>query len=396
VASEAMAPQTMPASGHSSGEDTKHKVHFSSPVGQIGGNEKPTVEVVCLADLRKGRLRYDGWSPRPATQISLAWAPSTLASYDSITKKLASYCKKCGVEFPPSTKDIPVFADFLCHVSDSSERPSSILRSTSAAISNLYQALGQDSPMHDPDLLLLITALIKSGTHAPSTCTKVMPITPFNDLFQGWPDDEHLSIAELRLKTITLLALSFMTRPSDLAPKACKFDPDTMELQTFNLTTDMVRFHEGGSMTLQFFGIKNDTDRSGFEVQIPGSSLVKCDPVRSLSAYLQRTQKLRCPTTKPLFAKLSATHSAIKAPMVVAKILKEAIDLAGLGGQGYTPRSFRPTGATAAIKAGVLPETAMQIGRWKTREVFFGRYVYPQAPDGYSEDIMRFGGVSDV
>lgn len=42
--------------------------------------------------------------------------------------------------------------------------------------------------------------------------------------FQSLKDNEQLTLKQLRLKAITLLALTFMTRPSDLAPRAQVFD----------------------------------------------------------------------------------------------------------------------------------------------------------------------------
>lgn len=39
----------------------------------------------------------------------------------------------------------------------------------------------------------------------------------------------------------------------------------------------------------------------------------------------------------------------------VAKILEEAIDLAGLSGKGFSAKSFRQTGAIVAIEQGVDP-----------------------------------------
>ena len=72
----------------------------------------------------------------------------------------------------------------------------------------------------------------------------------------------------------------------------------------------------------------------------------------------------------------------------VANILNEAIDLAGLSGQGYSAKSYGPTGATFAVETGCDPEIAMRIGRWKTRSVFYDHYVHAQPPETYSENIL--------
>ena len=218
-----------------------------------------------------------------------------------------------------------------------------------------------------------------------------MPCDAFTKLFQDWPDNEELSLKMLRLKAITLLALACMTRPCDLAPHGVFFDKDTLQVQPLQFTTDQITFNADGSMSLKFFGIKNDSDRSGFEIKIPKALNCKADPVACLRCYIDRTAKQR-PSSKPVFISLVAPFKGIVSG-TIASILNEAISLAGLAGQGYSAKSFRPTGATAAIAANCLPETAMQIGRWKTKEVFFNRYVYPNAPEEYTDGVLDYKGL---
>ena len=46
-----------------------------------------------------------------------------------------------------------------------------------------------------------------------------MPRDPFLMLFSSCPENEKLLLKQLRLKAVTLLALVFMARPSDSAPR---------------------------------------------------------------------------------------------------------------------------------------------------------------------------------
>ncbi len=68
--------------------------------------------------------------------------------------------------------------------------------------------------------------------------------------------------------------------------------------------------------------------------------------------------------------------------------MNEAIRLAGLNNQGFSAKSFRPTGATIAIDSGCDPEITMRQGRWKTRSVFFEHYVHSKPPVSMSSDIL--------
>ena len=315
-----------------------------------------------------------------------------MSGYNRVIKELVGFCSDKGYEYPPDRTESGVFADFMCQVADRSTRPLSLLKTTMAAISCLYEALGEPSPMEDGLLHRLASALVKSGTSVPAKHTSVMPAKAFTDLFVSWEDDAKLPLKALGLKVITLMALAFMARPSDLAPVAEQFDPSSNKSSAYVLSRDQIQFHNDNSMTVTFFGTKNDTSRTGFEVRIPASSEPKVNVVGSLKCYLQRTETL-VGEDNAVFLALNAPYKALRAEGV-KKVLAEAISLAGLDGQGFTPRCFRPTGANAAIEAGCTPEAAMQIGRWKTKEVFFNHYVYPKAPQNFTKGVAQFTGLS--
>lgn len=337
-----------------------------------------------------------GWSERAATQLPLYQAKSTRGLYNRQISRLADFCSIRQIQFPPSDKDIPVLAEFLCEISDSSLRPESILRTVAAALSSMYEAHGLRNLLQDNNLKRLLTALVKSGTMVPGSRTKVMPIKPFHDMFQSWGPNDTLTTKQLRLRAVTLLAFSLMARPSDLAPRGEHFDTQTFDIRNIVLSQDNIVFNADGSLTITLFGIKNDRSRSGFEVRIPGTTDHRVDPVACLHSYINRTDSVRQGLPDhPVFISLrphNGHYQAVTAA-TISQILNEAIKMANLDGQGYTARSFRPTGATAAVQCNTKPETAMQIGRWKTDSVFRERYVYPLAQDSYTTDILQFAGV---
>ena len=87
-----------------------------------------------------------------------------------------------------------------------------------------------------------------------------------------------------------------------------------------------------------------------------------------------------------LFLSLHPPYRAISARSV-ALILEEAISRAGLGGLGYSAKSFRPTGATHAVRH-CDPDTVMKIGRWKTKSVFLNNYVHNKPPCDYAGNML--------
>ena len=157
---------------------------------------------------------------------------------------------------------------------------------------------------------------------------KPMPISAFYQLFRML----GLCLKSLRLKTVTLLALVLMPRPSDLAPKARLFDPQSMSSKSVVLSVDDIHFNEHGSVTITFWGIKNDTQRQGFEVSIPPSSDIIMDPVSCLRTYIATTVQYRKGPENPLLISLKVPYKAISTG-TVGNILEESINMAGLGDQ---------------------------------------------------------------
>lgn len=342
-----------------------------------------------MEDIWRQRLVSLGWSQRAAQQIRFCRAKSTMVSYTYYIEKYRLFCEDNGLMFPPDPSISWIVADFLCSCADKCSRPASTLKTVSAAISSVYDALGEKSPMCNSDIQHLISALVKSGTSKPMYKTKVMPAEPFYSLFISWPDDHELSISDLRLKAITLLSLTIMARPSDLAPLAVYFNPESGSIERVVFKRSQLAFHDDGSLTIQLLGVKNDTQRTGFEIRIPESKIPKANVVATLRTYMDRTAS---GASDAVFVTLKPPYKAIKAESI-RKVLTQAIVMAGLDKKGYTARSFRPTGANAALEAGCKPETVMHVGRWKTQDVFFQHYVYPRAPKDMSTNIAQFSGI---
>ena len=199
-----------------------------------------------------------------------------------------------------------------------------------------------------------------------------MPVTPFRTLFFSLGDNETMSLKMLRLKVVASLALVCMLRPSDIAPRSVPFDKQSGSIQPRIFSTDHVKFnHDTGAVSLMFTGIKNDTSRSGFQVTIPATDNSMLDHISALSVYVHRTKMF--PNNirgHPVFLPLQTPYHALSAD-TIRYILDTAIDMAGLAGQGFSAKCFRPTGTTYAIALGYDPEIVMRIERWKMRSVFF-------------------------
>ena len=268
---------------------------------------------------------------------------------------------------------------------DSSRKPRAALRNIEAALGNMYKGLGQCNLMESTDIKLLLTGLVKTGTTEPMKRTSAMPVEPFVQLFSDWPPNEKLDIKRLRLKAITLLALTLFLRPSDIAPKAVSLDPITQREIRSVFARNRVEFTTDGAANITLFGIKNDLHRQGFKVKLPSHTNVKIDPVRTLKHYLDRTDNV-VGEDNAVFLTLHAPFRAIQAD-TVGHILEEAIRLCGLPRE-FTAKYFRPTGATKAIEEGQDPEIVRKLGRWKSSQVFYDHYVHSKTPAGLVMSVL--------
>ncbi len=344
------------------------------------------MEDISLEDLWCLRLSHLGWSEEAISNYCCAWAPRTKSSYNCMLNKCAKFCQEIGVSFPPmNSKDL---ASFVCRIAKSSESPRAQLVTLSAALGSLYLAMGKHNMMQDHEIQTLMTGSVKVGTNKPATKSSVMPIAPIRRMVYSLGKNYEMSLSDLRMKAIVTLALTFMLRPSDIAPRTMELDSESNSLKQRVFKDEQVRIVPNTSITIKFHGIKNDTSRSGFEVCLPAASDKSLDPVVTLSDYMERTAAMRAQVPDhPVFITLNAPYHAISAD-TVRNIMDTAITKSGLGNQGYSAKCYRPTGATYSIAMGYDPEIIMRIGRWKTRSVFFDHYVHSQVPSNYSSNLL--------
>ena len=113
-----------------------------------------------------------------------------------------------------------------------------------------------------------------------------------------------------------------MLRPSDIAPKAVIFNPESGTKHKVIFARDQIQFHNDGSAIVKLFGIKNDGDRAGFEVLVPNHEEPKLDPVKTVHDYVVRTLSQ---DNNAVFVSLNNPHTALNAS-TISNALEEAID----------------------------------------------------------------------
>ena len=191
VASSNMGARPRQAVSNTSDNTSKFSKNILEHGRQTRTKKKSQVESVCLEDLWRENLMDAGWSQRTATQMSCGLAQSTLQQYNRILTRLKVFCSTTGRIFPPSHEADLV--EFLCTISDGSDKPKSQLNCTMAACSKLYKAMELRNLTESDAVKGFVMALVKSQTSQPRTRSSVMPVNAFTSLFKSWPSSDELS-----------------------------------------------------------------------------------------------------------------------------------------------------------------------------------------------------------
>jgi len=221
----------------------------------------------------------------------------------------------------------------------------------------MYKGAPHEDPTKNELLIMLKQALVNSGTKRARRNTPTFPIDKLTSYISDLGPNESMTLEKLRAKTICLLALVGLFRPSDL------------EILTMNQIT----FSET-SASFSNFGGKTDKDMAGIPTTITAASLIHLCPVAALTSYINRTQEIRVKiSNQPLFIYLNAKTPATLGRQRIAKIMTQTLQNAGI--DDTTARSFRKSGASTAINKGADPDLVMKLGRWKSVDVFYKHYV---------------------
>ena len=330
----------------------------------------------------KQRALQEGWSLQAASRLKFSLATSTISNYNMYIEKVKNVCDEKGEKFPPG--NTAILADCLLNIVSVSERPASMINCIMAALAHVYKILNIKDFTSDFFIRQFVLGIIKSSTNSHRTKSNVMPIEKFTNYFHKL-DNNKIDIKILRLKCITLLALVTMLRPSDIAPKAMWVDSDGNE-HNYTFNRDQIRFNTNGSMSVVIHGNKNDSDRSGFVIDVAPSSEPNICPVKTMISYFHRTSQFRG-SNDPAFISLKYPYGALSS-QAITNILNEAIELVGLPRDTFSAKCFRPSGATKAVSEGFDPNIVQKVGRWKTQSVFFGHYVHSKVPSDFTDKVL--------
>ena len=293
-------------------------------------------------------------------------APNTLKHYNGYLERFRAFALGRGFG-DWRLASLPLILDFLCSlVTERVERPSSVL---DMAIPALRLAFPGSDLMDSPWIPRLRKGLVTAHTARPRRVTEPIPAEPVCAWLRGLPDNDRLSLVELRRKVAVLAAMVLIARPSDLT----RILPDSLVIR-----------RDGAEMSVDLLAFKNDYQRDGSSLVVMACSEPRLCFIRAASALLAR---LRRAYSRPVALFLHEQRNEALLPASVGRILKEACTLAGIG-DAFSGRNFRPGGATRGLAAGLPLDLVMHIGRWRDPSTVFGHYVRSAQPPGTSDALL--------
>jgi integrase len=322
-------------------------------VRRRGADEERELDTRSLEDLWREHA-FD-WDVATQELLQKALTAGTLNGYNGMLQRFQNFCSKHGYVYFPATS--ATIAHFFRVISQNTQRPGTVLLTASAAIGAMYRGSTHSNPAQSDLLTLLKQAIVATGTKRPRKSTPVFPIEKLMAYLITLGGNDDMTIDNVRAKAICLLALVGLYRPSDLEV----------------LRMEHLQFTDAG-VNVANFGGKTDKSRDGIPTTITRASDPRLCPVLALRAYLNRTTATRASIPdQPVFVYLDRKKPGALGNQRIAKILGNALKEAGI--DDTTAKSFRKTGASKLINAGVHSDMVMKLGRWKSPDVFYKHYV---------------------
>ena len=195
------------------------------------------------------------------------------------------------------------------------------------------------------------------------------------NMFRQQPLAQYLSLYDLTLRTVTLLALVSAQRCQSL---------HLLDIDTMSVSKDSYVFILEGEFKQSRLG------HSNLHIVLPSfPDDIRICIVQTLAIYLDRTRSLR--NSSRLFISTVQPHGAVSKD-TLARWIKTALCLAGIDVTMFKPHSTRAAATSAAQRKGVTLADILNVAGWSNETTFAKFYNKPLRADvssKFAESILR-------
>lgn len=323
------------------------------PTGQQSpvGSELKSGGISCLRE----RLETEGLPSEVSKLVTEAWSTGTTRQYESAWKQWTEWCENMGFEANPAVPNINHIASFLTHKfrRGTSYSRLNLLRSALSAF--LPKLQGSSVGTHE-----IIEKLLKSFYIKNPPRPKYSATWNIDTVLEFWDKpNEHLSLLQLSIKAFTLLAIATLGRTADIR---------SLSANNYKLENDL---KTESPVYMELLRLKlPKQQRSGTLLPVRVYALQQKDkenvcPVRTVSAYINRTLGIRPEGVNELFITSTKPHRAI-APRTGSGWILRSMKGAGIDTSTFKAHSICGASASGQVAKGWSCQDLLSGGRWST------------------------------
>ena len=366
VESTSLVSHAPPNVGQSTNSLTSTTRHNSVSVSQQHTGHHPTVGRVGYIRQQCERSHLS----QTATDLVLSsWREKSTKSYNSSFKKWASWCAERDRN--PLSGPISDVANFLAELYEQGYKYSSLNAYRSAISSTHEKVDGQPVGQH-PTIVRVLKGAFNMRPPLPkySTTWQVSKVTSY---IASLGSNEALSLKQLSLKLVALLALTRPSRSNDLSNlslKAMRVLPDGVQFNPVSLSKQS----RPSRPIKPFIFPSFSTDK-------------RLCPKVTIQAYVARTESFRSEGKEKLLLSYVKPHNPISSSSV-SRWIVTMLELAGIDTDTFKSHSVRSASATAAASAGITTNQIMEAADWRSESVFERFYYKPDNSNQIGQAVL--------
>ena len=303
--------------------------------------------------------------------ILSSWRGASKKQYASYIQRWIAFCTDRSLDI--FSTDVVHVLDFLSALFNEGLAYSAINTARSAL--STYLGINAAEPIWAHPLVI---RFMKGVSRKRPTLPRYKYIWDVNvvlDMFRKQPFAQFLSLYDLTLRTVTLLALVSAQRGQTI---------HMLDLDNMTATADSYCF----------------TVQGDFKQSRPGNNILhvilpafESDPriciVRTLSTYLYRTRSLR--KSSKLFVSTNQPHGPVSKD-TISRWIKSTLRFAGIDVSVFMPHSTRAAATSAAQRKGVNLSEILTVAGWSNATTFARFYNKPlrSVPNSsFADSILR-------
>ena len=347
--------------------------------GSSTENRTPTdvdsVRGPARASSTPGRVAYlrqhytDRQLSKEASDLLLSsWRQKTSQSYDSLCTRWISWCTERQVD--PVSGPIEDVVNFLAHLYKEGYQYRS-LSSYRSAIASMHSPIDGVAISQHPLVSRLLKGVFQTRPPLPSY-QGTWDVGSVLNYMCGDRLDQNMSLKQLSLRTVMLLALTRPSRSADLAKlnlSGYRFSPEGVVFTPTSLAKQSRPGRE-----IKDFLFPRFTENEGL-----------C-PVKSLMLYIEKTKDLRG-DNKQLFISFIRPHNPVTSS-TIARWLKQVMESAGIDTDIFKAHSVRSASTSAAAMQGVTTEDILNAADWSTDSSFRRFYYKPVRDTAFGKSVL--------